>query len=158
MKSIIFNLTVLMPCFLCAVFNIFAQQAEPDWQTLSQVKIEYFHWYSEREAAEPLAIKNYYRRGCLPIGESANFPIENSARQKEPEKFIYRIKIRNLSEKEIVSVVWRYESFNPLTKELAASLEFKSRVRIEPHRRKTVYGESFSPPTQTIDVNLLLLN
>ena len=118
---------------LAAVAALFAQRPERQDRRilLSQVKVESFDWYSTSEIAEPRLIKNYYRRG-LPEGESANFPNENSSRQKDPEKFIYRIRLRNRSDKEIVSVVWHYEFVNPLTKERTATLEFESRERIKP--------------------------
>ncbi|HLM00934.1 MAG TPA: hypothetical protein VK400_07740 [Pyrinomonadaceae bacterium] len=158
MKKTSLNFTILMLCWLLSVVNISAQQSELDArQNLSQIKIEHFDWYLQPETAEPKAFKNYYRRGA-PQGETTNFPSENSSAQNESEKFIYRIRIRNLSDKEITSIVWRYEFFDPLTKKAAQSLEFESRVRIKPGKRKTIYVESFSPPAQTINVNLLFLN
>jgi hypothetical protein len=161
MKRPILLLTKFLSfCCSIAAISISAQSLpESTGQISSKVKIESFDWYATSDVPGSPKIRNYYRRGGLPEGESANFPpAENSSRAKEPEKFIYRIRIRNLSDKEIASIVWRYEFFNPLTKELAASLEFESRVRVKPRRRKTLYGESFSPPAQTIDISLLLLN
>ena len=158
MKITLLNFTVLMLCCLLSVISISAQQSgRGERQILSQIEIKHFDWYLQQEAAEPQATKNYYRRG-VPQGETSNVPSENSLRQNESKKFIYRIRIRNLSDKEIASVVWRYEFFNPLTREPMKSLEFESRVRIKPGKQKTIYVESFSPPTQTIDVNLLYLN
>lgn len=147
-----------MLCCLLSAISISAQQSgRNERQILSQIEIEHFDCYLQQETAEPQAIKNYYRRG-VPQGEISNLPSQNFSRQNESKKFIYRIRIRNLGDKEIASVIWRYEFFNPLTKETAKSLEFESRVRIKPGKRKTIYVESFSPPTQTIDVNLLFLN
>ncbi|HEX8734508.1 MAG TPA: hypothetical protein VF721_04245 [Pyrinomonadaceae bacterium] len=157
MKIILLNFTVLMLCCLLSAISISAQQSERnERQILSQIEIEHFDCYLQRETAEPQMIKNYYKRGAAQ-GEISNLPSENFSRQNESQKFIYRIRIRNLSDKEIASVSWRYEFFNPLTKETTESLEFESRVRIKPGKRKTIYVESFSPP-QTVDVNLLFLN
>lgn len=157
MRRILSSSTILIIGCWLATINIFAQPSEPEKQISAQIKIEFFDWYAEREAAEPTAMRNYYRRG-LPEGKTSNLPAENSAPPKDSEKFIYRLRLRNLTEKTIEAVVWRYEFFNPLTKKLAASLKFISRARIKPHRRKTLSIESFSPPAQTVDVNLLLLN
>lgn len=157
MRRILFSSTILIIGCCLATINISAQQAEPERQIPAQIKIERFDWYAEREAAELTAMRNYYRRG-LPEGKTSNFPTENSPPQKDSEKFIYRISIRNLSKKTVEAIVWRYKFFNPLTKELAASLEFESRARIKPNKQKTIYAESFSPPVQIIDANLLLLN
>lgn len=156
MRRTFFNSTVLTLCYSLVVFTGNAQQTEQDRQTSSPVMIESFDWYATRDAPEP-TIKYSYRRG-LPEGESANFPSQNSSPAGKPEQFIYRLRIRNLSEREIISVAWRYEFFDPLTKELMARLEFESRARIRPRRRKTLYAVSVSPPTKTIDVRLLLLH
>ena len=157
MKLTILNLTVMLLCFSLPVIDIGAQPPEAERPVSSQVKIESFDWYAERDVGDLVRLKNYYRQG-LPEGRSANFPAEDSSRRKDSEKFIYRLRISNLSANEIVAVVWRYEFVNPLTGEPAASLEFESRVRIKPSQRKTIYAESFLPPVPVVDVNWLLLD
>lgn len=154
MKSALFTATIFVLFYFPAVVNTPAQRAE---QKFSLVKIERFDWYAESEIPEPQRIKSYYPNK-FPRGESANFPAENPSSPKTSEQFIYRVSVRNLSEKIIASVVWRYEFVNPLTGETAASLEFESRARIKPGRRKTLYAESSLLPTSVVDVKLLLLN
>ena len=157
MKRILSGSAILTICFWAAAIDISAQQTEPARQISSQIKIESFDWFLQSDAGKTRALKNYYGRN-LPEGKSANIPTDNSSTTGKAEKFIYRIRIRNLSDKEISSVVWRYQFFNPITGELVASLEFESRARIKPNRRKTLYAETLSPPARAVDVRLLLLN
>ena len=156
MSRRIFSLSILLLSYLLLETEISAQKSAPDEQILSPVTIEFFVWYAENKAAEP-KIANFFRRN-LPEGESKNFPPSDSSRKKEPGKIIYRLILRNLSDKEITMVVWRYEFFNPTTRETAASIEFQSPVRIKPNKRKTIYADSVMLPAQTIDVSLFLLN
>jgi hypothetical protein len=157
MKGILSISAILTICFCAAVIDISAQRTESERQISSQIKIEDFAWYLESRGGETPIPKSYYGRN-LPEGKSANIPTDNSLPSAKTENFIYRVRIRNLSDREISLVVWRYQFFNSITGELAASLEFESRARIKPNKRKTLYAETLSPPAQVVDARLLLLS
>jgi hypothetical protein len=157
MNRILSGSAILMVSFCAVVIDISAQTASRERPLSSHVKIESFDWYSQSEVGAPRLFKNFYGRS-QPEGKSANFPTEHSAPDGKAEKFVYRVRVRNLSDREISSVAWRYQFFNPLTGELTTDFEFESRTRIKPNRRKTLYGETFSPPAQVVAVRLLLLN
>jgi hypothetical protein len=157
MKRILSRWAILTICLWAAVIDISAQQTGPAQRISSQIKIESFDWYLQSDGGKTRTLKNYYGRN-LPEGKSANIPTDNSSPTGKAEKFIYRIRIRNLSDKEISSVVWRYQFFNPITGELVASLEFESRARIKPNKRKMLDAETVSPPARVVDARLLRLN
>lgn len=78
--------------------------------------------------------------------------------KKGIETFTYRIDIENRTGKEIVTVDWQVDFIHPLTGEVVATHEFISRERISPGARKTVTAVSYSLPTTTIDIGLLIRN
>ena len=71
---------------------------------------------------------------------------------------MYRIDIQNRSEKKIVLIVWEVSFINPITGEIAGRHEFVSPSLIAPNARKTLSVASYSPPTGTVDINLLRMN
>jgi len=125
-------------------------------QVSDLIKVENFAWYYERQADKPNKIRRY--PFGLPEGKSMNFPDPDESRQKSTDKFIYRIRVLNLSDREIGDLEWRYDFVNPLTKEIAASHRFWSPIRIKPKRRKMVSAEGSSPPTTTVPAGLFRLN
>jgi hypothetical protein len=157
MSTRILNSIVLVFGLIVHVINAEAQSSEAK-ATASAIEIESFSWYPKLPEPEMRIVRDGYNRG-LPEGNSTNAPSStNSSQGPDIPRFVYWIKIRNVGDQDIISVVWRYEFFDPLTKTLAARHEFESRSRIRPNKKKTLYAESGSPPTSTINIGLLSLN
>ena len=81
---------------------------------------------------------------------------DNDLRDSGLQKFIYWIKVRNLGDRLIRSLAWKYEFLS--RDSVIDSLEFTSVASIKPLKSRTIYAEMFSPPARTLDVGLLYLN
>jgi len=145
-ESIINSLVLAAGCTIGGL-SVFGQQSEISYPVPLQVRVESFRWYAEPIAQTPVRIPERYRNG-----------VPERPPEKDPYRFVYEIRMRNLTHKDILSVTLKYDLFDRLSGELMSSREFTSDERIKAYGRKTVLCVSRVPPTHVIDTALLLLN
>ena len=150
--------SAVLTIFSLSVLNTGAQQRVKVEQAPPEIKVESFDWYLKPLTVEPRVPDERYYHGS-PDGESANrFPRRAEKTDVDGPRFVYTIRVRNVGDRAIVLVVWRYDFFDPLTHALSTRHEFETRTHIKPGKRKTLYAESGSPPTPVVEVRSLLLD
>lgn len=65
--------------------------------------------------------------------------------------YIYEVKVRNTGVKEIRTLTWEYEFFEPGTERLVGRLRIVSNVNISPGKTRNVLVRTTSSPTGTVD-------
>ncbi len=145
----------MLMCSLLVTSKVSAQKTcDQDERLNKLLKVEWSDWYHSTEIPEDFYTKLYCRRCSLPGEITPSLQSEIYLRKKE-EYFVYRIKVLNLSDKEIVNVNWSVEFLHPITRNVIAKHQFETATRIKPGRRKTLSMTSLLPPTPTIDARLI---
>lgn len=74
---------------------------------------------------------------------------------KPTDGFVYRVKVRNLSDQVVEAVFWEYQFYDPADPALVARRQFLCDVNIRADKEKELEGFSLAGPGDVLDVGIL---